>query len=342
MTYDNTGTTISEATLTLDQNWTTSGIKSLSLYFRGAAGNKGQLYVKIGSQPQNAAAGGPINNARVLYEGAAGDIAATQWVPWNIDLAAVGTNLSQVTSLTIGVEGAGAKGILYVDDIRIYPKTPELLTPVDPGKTGLLAEYLFDNGANDSSGKGHHGTLLDNAQVADSFLLLDGVDDAVAIPRLGGANAAFTRCTYSMWMNSVRDPATAGIIGGINSNNWTTGGIHCKLYNGRANAGINALAGGDMNGRTVVKPDEWVHLALTVSDTVAILYLNGQAEASRGVTTPLTMFLGNGSIGAWNNNSDIQRELTGKMDDVRIYDRAVSEAELLWLAGKRAPVHKPF
>ena len=97
-----------------------------------------------------------------------------------------------------------------------------------------------------------------------------------------------------------------------------------------------------MNGRTVVKPDEWVHLALTVSDTVATLYLNGQAEASRGFTTPLTMFLGNGSIGAWNNNGDIQRELTGKMDDVRIYDRAVSEAELLWLAGKRAPVHKPF
>ena len=45
--YENTGTTISEAELTLSENWTTNGIKSLSLYFQGAAGNSGQLYVKI-------------------------------------------------------------------------------------------------------------------------------------------------------------------------------------------------------------------------------------------------------------------------------------------------------
>jgi hypothetical protein len=30
------------------------------------------------------------------------------------------------------------------------------------------------------------------------------------------------------------------------------------------------------------------------------------------------------------------------MDDVRIYNRAVSAEELLWLAGHKEPVHKPF
>jgi hypothetical protein len=54
------------------------------------------------------------------------------------------------------------------------------------------------------------------------------------------------------------------------------------------------------------------------------------------------MILGKGSIGAWNNNGDIQRELRGKMDDVRVYNRAVSPEEMLWLAGRRGPVHKPF
>jgi len=145
-----------------------------------------------------------------------------------------------------------------------------------------------------------------------------------------------------MWMYSIREPATSGFIGGINSNDWGPGGIHCKIVDGHANAGINALAGGDMNGKTIVGPDEWVHLALTVSDQEAAIYLNGQREDSRGFSTPLAMYLGNGCIGAWNNNGDIQRELTGKMNDVRIYDRAVSEAELLWLAGKKGPVQKPF
>jgi hypothetical protein len=112
--FDNTkGPGISEAVLTFDtaQNWTVSGIKSLSLWFQGVAGNGGQLYVKI-------------NNTKVPYSGSAGDLAKTSWMPWNIDLSTAGANLSKVTSLTIGIEGTGAKGTLYIDDIRLYPKAP--------------------------------------------------------------------------------------------------------------------------------------------------------------------------------------------------------------------------
>jgi hypothetical protein len=331
LTYDNSGGKVSEATRTFAdaRNWVGSGIKSLSLYFYGAPANTGQLYVKI-------------NNVKVLYNGSATDLKRKQWQPWNIDLSTVGVPVDKVTKLTLGVEGAGAAGKLYIDDIRLYPKTPELLTPTEPAKTGLLAEYLFDNGANDTSGNGHHGTFLGNARVLDSFLVLDGTDDAVAIPRMGGATATHKQCTYSMWMNSVSKPSSSGLFGGINFDGWSAGGIHCKLNNGRANAGINGLAGGDLNGTTVADADEWVHLALTVTDNVATVYLNGQGEASRTFTTPLTMILGKGCVGAWNNNGDIQRELKGRMDDVRIYNRAVSLEELLWLAGRREPVNKPL
>ncbi len=328
--YDNTGAATSEAQYTFAaQDWTAGGIQSLSLYFCGDPGNAGQLYVKI-------------NNAKVPYPGGAADIKSKQWQPWHIDLSTAGASLDSVTKLTIGIEGAGATGVLYLDDIRLYPRTPEFLVPADPGKTGLLAEYLFDDAANDSSGNGHHGTFLDNAHVANSVLVLDGINDAVAIPRLGGAAATFQQCTYSMWMYSVSSLASAGPIGGINLDNWSAGGIHCKLFNGKANAGINGLAGGDLNGTTVVGVEEWTHLALTVSDTVATIYLNGQAEASRTFTAPLTMVLGSGSIGAWSTNGDIQRELNGQMDDVGVYNRALSAEEILWLAGKKDPVYKPF
>jgi hypothetical protein len=331
LAYDNAGGKTSEATRTFEaaQDWTASGVKSLSLWFYGAPDNAGQLYVKI-------------NNTKVLYNGPAADLKRKQWQPWNIDLATAGPGLNRVTKLTIGIEGAGAAGTLYIDDIRLYPKTAELLTPVDPGKVGLLAEYLFNNGANDTSGNGHNGTFLGNAHAADSFLVLDGTDDAMSIPQLGGATATHKQCTYSMWMYSLTKPVSSNIIGGINSDGWSAGGIHCKLHTGRANAGINGLAGGDLNGTTIVDSDEWVHLALTVTDSVATIYLNGRAEASRSFATPLTMILGKGSVGAWNNNGDIQRELKGRMDDVRIFNRAVSPQELLWLAGRKEPVHKPF
>ncbi len=67
--------------------------------------------------------------------------------------------MSKVTSLTIGIEGAGSKGILYVDDIRLYPLTPQYITPVDPGKANLVALWALDGDAKDSSGKGNNGTV---------------------------------------------------------------------------------------------------------------------------------------------------------------------------------------
>jgi hypothetical protein len=95
------------------QDWTASGIKSLSLFFRGASDNVGgQLYVKI-------------NNTKIAYDADPVTLSRAIWHPWTIDLSTVGGNLSQVSSLTIGIEGAGATGIAYIDEIRLYP----VLTP---------------------------------------------------------------------------------------------------------------------------------------------------------------------------------------------------------------------
>jgi Concanavalin A-like lectin/glucanases superfamily/F5/8 type C domain len=109
--YDNTGVATSEAELALGQNWTTNGIQGLSLSFYGDPDNTGQLYVKI-------------NDTKIAYEGDAADIASAAWQVWNIDLSTVGGNLSNVASLTIGIEGAGAAGVVYIDDIRLVSPAP--------------------------------------------------------------------------------------------------------------------------------------------------------------------------------------------------------------------------
>ncbi len=119
LSYDNASAATSEAELELSADWSQHGIKALSLYFYGAAGNNGQLYVKI-------------NNSKIAYDGPAINLARTTWLLWSIDLSAAG-NVSNVRSLIIGVEGAGAKGTLYIDDIRLYP---EVLPAVAADITG--------------------------------------------------------------------------------------------------------------------------------------------------------------------------------------------------------------
>ncbi|MHC4808440.1 MAG: hypothetical protein ACYTBX_19575 [Planctomycetota bacterium] len=117
--YANTGgAAFSEAELTLSpaQNWTEASVATLVVYFHGTSGNTGQLYVKV-------------NGSKVVYDGDAADIATVRWKQWNIDLASLGVNLQSITTLAIGVDGNGAGGTLYVDDIRRYALAPEIVVP---------------------------------------------------------------------------------------------------------------------------------------------------------------------------------------------------------------------
>jgi hypothetical protein len=111
--YDNTAATMSEAEYSFAaQDWTANGIRSLSLYFHGAAGNTGQLYVKI-------------NNTKIDYDGPAANIGRPTWQLWSIDLSTA-DNMSSVSSLAIGIEGPGANGVVYIDDIGLYPEVFEM------------------------------------------------------------------------------------------------------------------------------------------------------------------------------------------------------------------------
>jgi hypothetical protein len=116
LAYDNTaGKSLSEATRTFDpaQDWTLGGAKTLVLCFCGDAANTpGDLYLKI-------------NDAKVTYGSGSAALSAGLWKQWNIDLTSVGTNLKAVKTLSIGVSGSG-KGVLYVDDIRLYRTAPQL------------------------------------------------------------------------------------------------------------------------------------------------------------------------------------------------------------------------
>ncbi|MCP4613984.1 MAG: hypothetical protein GY845_35305 [Planctomycetes bacterium] len=114
MAYDN-AVGKSEATLTLSSNkdWTVNGVTTLTIWFRGASGNAAEsLYVALNG-------GTPVANDDP-------DAATTtRWTEWNIDLQAFGTNLANVNSITLGLSSVtGGAGMMYFDDIRLYPLAP--------------------------------------------------------------------------------------------------------------------------------------------------------------------------------------------------------------------------
>jgi|GEM_PF-567135 len=147
LTYDNTSFAFSEAKRTFDspQDWTASGIKSLSLWFRGTTGNTGTLYIKL-------------NNTKVTYNGPATNMGIAGWHRWNIDLSTVG-NVSSVRSLTIGIDGSGAVGKLYFDDIRLYPK---VFAP--PTSNIGIAISAQANWWSQTAADREMGEIVDNAQ----------------------------------------------------------------------------------------------------------------------------------------------------------------------------------
>jgi len=107
----------SEATMTLTSNdWTVKGVDRLTIWYRGSNSNAAEtMYVTL----NGIASVDNDNPDAALVAG---------WTEWNTPLQAFadqGLNLANVTSITIGLRSVtGGTGMLYFDDIRLYPPAP--------------------------------------------------------------------------------------------------------------------------------------------------------------------------------------------------------------------------
>ncbi len=335
--YDNTSAkvTYSEAVRTFDtaQDWTKYGCKGLSLYFFGDPNNTGQLYVKI-------------NNTKVPYSGAASDLKIATWLPWTIDLASTGASLQKVTSLTVGVEGAGAKGKLLFDSIGLYPSAAADVTPADPGTKGLVAYYKLDGDGKDSAGT-HNGTANGNpapwvaGQLGQAFNVTADLT-YIGIPY--SADFALSTFTVSVWVKASDKTASRGIIGTRIGGEYTfdlkfdATRIHGDVGNGSAwlstAVDIVTAQGG------VITANAWHHILYAVEPGITHMYLDG-ALASTLTYTGTPMFMKSGEelrIGCDYVSGTSYEYLRGAVDEVRIFNRALSAPEAAFLAGRTGPM----
>ena len=262
-------------------------------------------------------------------------VTAADWTQWLIPLSDLsGVNLAAVKKLTIGVGDpanpkAGAAGMLYIDDILFG-------RPIVP--VGLVASYSMENNVEDSSGNGHHGTILGAptyvAGPASQGMGMQFSGAAGQAVDLGTFNPSEKTGMLSVSLWAKWNGLTTywqGLIGKRDSwadgdtmwqieANQTTGVLSFQRYN----IGVGS-------GNQVLKVGEWTHLAVTFDKATARFYVNGVQTGSGpfsfGPDKEAALQIGADNAGGGN-------PFNGALDEVKLYDTVLTPAEVLALAGK--------
>ncbi len=208
----------------------------------------------------------------------------------------------------------------------------------------LMAHYTFDNGtADDSSGNGNDGTLAGTATVVNdpqrgNVLSLDGSGGKVDLGNPSGLDITGP-ITVAAWVRidsaggSIRNIVNRG-HGGSPTRELTFRIDPSSNYNfGSYESGVgsmqttSAVPSGDVGTNT------WVHLAGTWDGSQWNFYRNGNLEdALADSVGPPAMTVG-WAIGARGGVSGYERVFDGLIDDVRIYNYALTQSEIEDLVG---------
>jgi len=205
-----------------------------------------------------------------------------------------------------------------------------LLVSIGSGASAdLLVHWRLDEGsgtiAADSSGNGYDGTFTGEPQwVAghDSAgaLHFDGVDDYVSHSLPG--DQTYAAFTVAVWVKA-DDVAQADLAGVFSSHfpgGATGAGFQIDLSAGSMVYQIRPPSGTGVFGDATT---DWVHLAAVGEGTSVQLYYQGAPVATGTLASDLFNVF---AVGVNRNSS---RWFAGTIDDLRVYDHALTEAEIM-------------
>jgi len=215
-------------------------------------------------------------------------------------------------------------------------KTRPVMPIVDPN---LVAWWMFDDEGTgtviDYSGNGLDGAFNGTATFApgidgDALMLRNDSEDYVTIPGYKGvlriSNNLQHAFTITAW---IKTNGNGEIVGW--GNNSGRQRVEFRLDGGRLRVEHGS---GNTRGDNTVNDDRWHHVALVVPEggdiESTIFYLDGAVDPQRTISNPSNKF-------NLTSNFDVQigrrydtngRLLYGLLDDVRIYDKALTLDEI--------------
>jgi hypothetical protein len=201
---------------------------------------------------------------------------------------------------------------------------------------GLVAAYSFDEGsginANDGSGGNLTGIVANAAWTSggkfSNALSFNGTNSWVTV-----TDAASLHLTTGMTLEAWVLPTALG--NGTWRNVIIKERASGEIFNLYANADTNvptlfvvpAATGSpvEVQGTSQLPLNVWSHLAATYDNSMVRLYVNGALVGSRALSGPLLTSTGAMRIGG---NSLWGEFFEGSIDEVRVYNRALTQAEI--------------
>ncbi|MFC1762072.1 LamG domain-containing protein [Planctomycetota bacterium] len=196
----------------------------------------------------------------------------------------------------------------------------------------LVGHWKLDDAAGDIAtdtlGNGNDGTFIGDPQWVTGMLggaiELDG-DDHITIPDYDALHS--DQYSAAAWVNIPVEQAgnystwvvTKGVVGGAGGYGLAIQGQEPTVYQEDGNTWHRIFSGVE------IALDEWHHIAATYDETSIAIYVDGvlgNTEEFGFAISPIDLM-----IGAWRATSPT-RFYTGVVDDVRIYDHTLSEAEV--------------
>lgn len=203
-----------------------------------------------------------------------------------------------------------------------------------PGNNlGLLGYWSFNEGvgatSTDFSGNGNHGPIVNgtwaNPKLGKAALSFNGSNSYVNV---GEVNGPTDEITIAAWINKSAHGAWRSILDRYASETSdcfslgfdnSTGSKLMFMWDSTAPEWANKIV-----ADSDLPLNEWVHVAVSSNGSTATFYVNGVADGSDTVGAPCT----DGDVYIGVNYAGGDEYFSGIIDEVRLYSRALSAAEI--------------
>ena len=219
-----------------------------------------------------------------------------------------------------------------------------VLSPFVTDTKGLVAAYNFEELNRsiiaDASGLGNHGLLKEGVRVDvgryGKALEFDGINDWITIPDSPSLDLS-DRFTLEAWVKPLSTGPQSVLF-----KEQAKGSVYCLYASESGNVPMSALNDGNADsivaGTSALPVNEWSYLTSTYDGAVQRLYLNGVKVAEKAQTglvkdsrSPLRI----GGNKIWGDY------FHGFIDEVRIYNRALNQAEITSDFNTAVEISKP-
>lgn len=213
-------------------------------------------------------------------------------------------------------------------------------------QNGVIANYPFNGNAYDVSGNGYHGAVHNAMLTTDRFgnmnsaYKFDGEDDYILITGTPAFDISKSGYSLVMWVYIDKNqtntyPRLIG-YGGYGDNGWE---LEYDNNNSVLTVNFNTHSSGQFCHRYAkVNCNEWFQYSFVYTKDTVKVYLNGKYINHKSCrdyypVSGFDLLIGTAS-------DDLDEEcFSGKIDDVRIYNRALSAMEVASLAGNNSAIN---